>query len=512
MNRKAASVLSICLAAGLLAGCGGNQAAEEAAATSITVAQASRGGVASYLSYTGTVNPVSNVAVVPKVAGKVTNVMVKLGDTVQRGDVLYTIDDTDIRLQVQQAEAGLTSAQAAYNNAVGGGAKQSVSQMEQALTRAELEYSDAQSAYERAKQANESGSAIIQAEATLNEARGAYERAQAQYDNNTAVTAAQVAYDSAKLGYERMQQLYDQGGVSKQQLESAENQFKTAEAQLASAQDGAKQTLESAKSRFDIAQEQYNTAVLNKDTELETAKSRLDNAEASLQAARENLDLTVNVINPQNAQSASAQVKSAQAALDIAREQLNNCTVTAPISGQVSAMPVEVGAMASQSSAVMLVDMNGVEIDIKVAEKNINNVTVGMAAKVSVASGGIEGADATVAEVSPAADVQTGMYDVKIYIENPDERFKAGMFADVQLVANQNTDALTIPTDAVKKDGDRTYVFVVNGDKLEERDVVLGIEQEDVTEVAGGLSDGETVVVRGKDFVTTDSKFKIVEE
>ncbi len=511
MKRKAASLLCVCLVAVLSAGCGGQEAAEEAA-TSITVAQAERGGVASYLSYTGTVNPQASVAVVPKVSGKVTDVRVKLGDTVNRGDVLYTIDDTDLRLQVRQAEAGLASAQAAYNNAVGGGAQQSVTQLEQALTAAELEYSNAQSAYDRAKEANESGSAIKQAQATLDEAKGAYERAQAAYDSNTAVAAAQVAYDSAKLAFERMQQLYDQGGISKQQLEAAENQFKTAEAQLSTAQDGAKQTLDSAKSRYDIAQEQYNTAVLNKDAELEAAKSRLDNAQASLNAARENLDLTQNVINPQNAQSASASVQSAQAALDIAREQLSNATVTAPISGQVSAIPVEVGAMASQSSPVMLVDMDGVEIDIQVAEKNINYVSVGMPAKVSVTSGGIEQADAAVAEVSPAANVQTGMYDVKIYIENPDERFKAGMFADVQLVSDSHTDALTIPTAAVKKDGDRTYVYVVNGDKLEERDIVQGIEQEDVTEVASGLSDGETVVVRGKDFVTTESKFKIVEE
>ena len=511
MKRYAASILSICLVAVLAAGCGGQPSSEEAA-TSITVAQASRGDVASQLSYTGTVNPTSNVAVVPKVAGKVTRVMVKLGDTVQRGDVLYTIDDTDIALQVRQAEAGLTSAQAAYSNAVGGGAKQSVTQMEQALTRAELELNDAQSAYDRAKQANESGSAIIQAEATFNEAKGAYDRAQSQYDNNTAVTAAQVAYDSAKLGYERMQQLFDQGGISKQQLESAENQFKTAEAQLSSARDGAQQTLDSAKSRFDIAQEQYNTALRNKDAELEAAASRLDNAKASLNAARENLDLTKNVINPQNAQSAAAQVKSAQAALDIAREQLSNCSVTAPISGQVSAMPVEVGAMASQATAVTLVDMNGVEIDIKVAEKAINAVAVGMAAKVSVTSAGIDGVDATVAEVSPASDMQTGMYQVKIYVENPDERFKAGMFADVQLVTSSHQSTLTIPTAAIKKDGNRTLVYVVAGDKLEERDIQLGIEQEDTTEVIGGLTDGETVVVRGKDFVTADSKFKIIEE
>lgn len=511
MKRKTASVLCVCLVALLAAGCGGQEAAEEAA-TSITVAQAARGGVASYLTYTGTVNPQASVAVVPKVSGNVTGVRVKLGDTVNRGDVLYTIDDTDLRLQVRQAEAGLASAQAAYNNAVGGGAQQSITQLEQALTAAELEYSNAQSAYERAKAANESGSAVKQAQATLDEAKGAYERAQASYDSNTAVAAAQVAYDSAKLAFERLQQLYEQGGVSKQQLEAAENQLTTAQAQLSSAQDGAKQTLDSAKSRYDIAQEQYNTAVLNKDAELESAKSRLDNAQASLNAARENLDLTQNVINPQNAQSASASVQSAQAALDIAREQLSNAIVTAPISGQVSAIPVEVGAMASQSSPVLLVDMDGVEIDIQVAEKNISSVSVGMAAKVSVTSGGIEQADAAVAEVSPAADAQTGMYDVKIYIENPDERFKAGMFADVQLVSGSHTDVLTIPTAAVKKDGGRTYVFVVNGDKLEERDIVQGIEQEDVTEVASGLSDGETVVVRGKDFVTAESKFKIVEE
>lgn len=57
---------------------------------------------------------------VPKTSGTVKKLYVSLGDTVKAGDVLFEIDDTEARLQVQQAQASLESAQANYDQNVGG--------------------------------------------------------------------------------------------------------------------------------------------------------------------------------------------------------------------------------------------------------------------------------------------------------------------------------------------------------------------------------------------------------
>lgn len=456
-KRLTAAIIVIIMAIAT-AGCGGNNGGETT--VSVTVEQVKRGNAESYISYSGTVNAQSNISVVPKISGKVTAINVAVGDTVEEGDVLYVIDDTDIALQVRQAEASLNAAEAAYSSVVNGATQQSITQLQQAVVMAETEYNDAVAALERVQTA---------------------------YDNNTLVTNAQVAYDNAKINYERMKQLYAQGGISKQQLEAAESSYLTAEAAYNNAQDGA-------------------------DAQLDAAKSRVTIALNNLNSARENLELTKNVINPQNARSAAAQVQTARAVYEIALENLNSTRVKAPIAGVVASMPVQVGGMASPQTPVNIVSTGSKEVKIKVAESNINFVTVGTKALISVKSANIESAEAVVTEVSPAADLTTGMFGVTISIPDENDVFKVGMFADISLISATNSDTLIIKTEAIKKDGGRTFVYVVNGDSVSERDIVCGIENGDYTEITEGLTEGETIVVKGKDFLNADSKINIVQE
>lgn len=441
-----------------ITGCGGKKNSD--AAVSVTVEQVKRQNAESYISYSGTVNAQSNISVVPKISGKVISINVAVGDTVEEGDILYVIDDTDIALQVRQASAGLSAAEASYNNVVNGASQQSTTQLQQSVIMAETEYNDAVAALERV---------------------------QVAYDNNTLMTSAQVAYNNAKINYDRMKQLYDQGGISKQQLESAESSFLTAEASYNNAQDGA-------------------------DAQLDAAKSRVTVARNNLNSAKENLELTKNVINPQNSRSAAAQVQTARAAYEIALENLNSTRVKAPISGVVASMPIQVGGMSSPQTPVNIVSTGTKEVKIKVAESNINFVNVGTKALISVKSANIENAEAVVTEVSPAADLSTGMFGVTVSIPDESDIFKVGMFADISLVSATNSDALMIKTESIKKDGGRTFVYVVNGDSVAEREIVCGIESGDYTEVTEGLNEGETVVVKGKDFLKADSKINIVQE
>lgn len=493
-------------------GCG--KKSEDAAATSITVATAERGNVSSFITYTGTVGASSDIIVSPKVSGRITAVNVSAGQQVNAGDALFTIEDTELQLQVRQAQANLASAQAAYDKAVGAGAQQSETQARQALTQAKQELSDAQTAYDMAVSRADIGSAVTSARISYEQAQAAYDRAVENNNNNTIITAAQVALTNAQTTLSQTEKLYEQGGATKQAVDSARDAVTNARAQYDNASTSARQALDSARGQMELAQQQYNDALWSQENnqELVSAKSRLENAKVTAAAAEENYNLTVGVINPENRVSAAAAVETARAALALAQESLNNATVRTPIAGQVAQIALTVGDMASPSATgVQIVDPTGVQVEIKVAEKNINTISVGMAALVSVSSADITDFAAAVSEISPAADA-TGMFSVKINMDNSEGLFKSGMFADIRLVSADSTDALTIPTQAILDEDGTCSVFVVEGETLQRRTITVGIEQDERTEVLSGLNEGETVVVRGKDFVDEDSKFKIIED
>ena len=126
-------------------------------------------------------------------------------------------------------------------------------------------------------------------------------------------------------------------------------------------------------------------------------------------------------------------MQSAQVALEIAQKKLADCTVKAPMSGEVAAKNIAVGDIASpQVTAVTLIDAQKMIVHINVTETNISRVKIGMAAEIKVqalnaVSKGI------VVSVAPACDAKTVMFPVEIQVNNEDGKLKPGMIADITL-------------------------------------------------------------------------------
>jgi multidrug efflux pump subunit AcrA (membrane-fusion protein) len=86
--------------------------------------------------------------------------------------------------------------------------------------------------------------------------------------------------------------------------------------------------------------------------------------------------------------------------------------------------------------------------------------------------------------------------DTEVDVNNPDGTLVGGMFAQVRLVLHNVNAALTVPLQAVSRNGDQASVLLVNGDgRLEERQVRLGAEGSDRVEVLAGLNDNDRVVI-----------------
>lgn len=307
-----------------------------------------------------------------------------------------------------------------------------------------------------------------QAKAAYNSAVAAYNNvkngsnAQTQVSMNQNLANAQSAYDTARDNYNRQKSLFDIGAIS----------------QVA----------------------------------LDAAKTQLDNASVALETAKASANLSANVIEPQSEASAKAAVDQAKAAVDLAANSLANCTVTAPISGYISSRNASVGQTAAQGMEVFgIKNSDSVDVEINVTESVIGSLSVGTSAKIDIKSAKIEGADGVVSVLGEAKNDTTGMYPVKVSINNADGKIKVGMMADVSLVTDKVDGVLTISQNSVLKSGDKEYVYVADGKKAVKKDIETGITDGKNVEVLSGISEGDKVITDGKEYLSeTNNDIKIV--
>ena len=199
---------------------------------------------------------------------------------------------------------------------------------------------------------------------------------------------------------------------------------------------------------------------------------------------------------------ARANYDQAKAALALAQSQLDNTIVTAPITGIVASLPIEVGQMANPNAPVAtIVNMDQVKISLNATEKDINFLERGQQVKVKVASLGDKEFSGELSAIAPAADARTQGFPVEVTVSNEDHLIKPGMFSEVELPTETATAVLLIDREAVVAAGSRQTVFVVKDDIAHQKDVALGLSNEQVVQVLSGLNEGELLVVKGQQYL-----------
>ena len=195
MKRKRLAAAALAGVMLLCAGCGQEEEAEEEApsGTAVEVMEVTSGSMSAEYSLTGKVVAVSEVQVFPLLAGQVQTLSVEEGDTVSRGQTLFTVDTSTVtstmgalqqsysatkaatdraiesaQLGVEQAELGVEQAQQAVDNAealleVGAAAEQDVTQARQGLQQAQAALSQAQAGVAQAQAQQSASLAQIQA-------------------------------------------------------------------------------------------------------------------------------------------------------------------------------------------------------------------------------------------------------------------------------------------------------------------------------------------------------------
>ncbi len=248
--------------------------------------------------------------------------------------------------------------------------------------------------------------------------------------------------------------------------------------------------------------------------QLSAARSSLGQTLASAALARTNYERAnklapSGVVSQQELQSSSAALASAEAAEAAAKAQiaavavrLGETRIESPIDGVVSTRRLDPGALVGPpggGAIVTVVRMDVLRVFVSVNEYEAPRVSVGQDAKVYL-DALKDPVPGKVTRMAPSFDPVTRTLEAEVQLVNPGN-LRPGMYGRAKIRLETHPNTAVAPINALQVASRKAYVFVVRGDKVERRAVVVGAEVDDgaATEILSGLVPGERVVVAGAD-------------
>jgi RND family efflux transporter MFP subunit len=207
-------------------------------------------------------------------------------------------------------------------------------------------------------------------------------------------------------------------------------------------------------------------------------------------------------------------LEQAKSSMDLAKNNLDKCYMRAPESGIIGRRNIEPGqsAIGFSSAPFELVKIDKVMVKVAIPENEISKVKKGIKASFSVSALDEKRFEGTITNVSPVADAISRTYTAKITVNNANHELLPGMVCDVALDIKLEKEVLVVPYSAVTTGNDgKPYVFVVSDDNKTAKKQIIetGNFQNSNIQVLGGLAEGQTIVVVGKEKLSDNSLIRL---
>src|SRR6184192_2043996 len=412
------------------------------AAATIRTASADRGTVTSVVSGTGSLVPAGRMNVNFKVAGTLSEVDVRVGDTVKTGQLLAELDSTTQQAALSQAQASLASAQANLKATQTPLTSAQVTQLQHQVSAAQQNYNDTVASVNATNQAD----------------------------------AATVASDQAKVNADCPNGLQ----CSKEQ------------AQLANDQSKQHMDAISGQSRINSASQQITSSRDNLAVQTQVKPNALASGQAQVAAAQ--------------AQVAAAQVSLNQTTLiaptsgvvisitGVPGETAGGGTAQAP--GSLAPQPSSSGS--GGSSGFMVIDDNSSFVAVMpFAETDSARLAANQTVAFTFDAIPNLTISGHVLSISPSATVVSNVVDyyVSFILNRTDPRLREGMTANASVTVANADNAVRVPNAAVRTTGGTSMVTVLSKGQQVPTEVITGVVGDTYAEIKAGLNEGDIVVL-----------------
>jgi len=470
------------------------QAEAQAREPTVTTSQVTRGDISITAIGSGSLEPSTELTFGFRNSGILAELLVKVGDKVEAGQVVARLDDTDAQAQVTQAQISLRQAEI------------NLTELTAAVDPADLAAAEGNLASAKASLTQITSPAgaqeVLAARQSLKSAQDALNELLAGPDEDLVASAkadltlAEMNLRSAQTAYDQVASRPDVAMTSQAiALWQATTEYEKALAAYNEALEGATAD-EIAAARSQVAQAQASLDALLADPdpdEIAAAQAKVDQMQAQLEAALAGASAT-------DLELAQLNVQQAQLTLASAQRALEDTVLVAPMAGTITTVDAQVGASAG-SSIITIADLDTPRILFWVEESDMSSAAVGNAIEITfeafpdyVYPGKILTVDPTLVTVGSTPAVQcTASIDLSAY----PVRLLSGMNATVEVVAGEALNALLVPIDALRElSAGEYFVFTVRADgELEMRTVEVGLRDYVNAEILSGLAEGEVVTL-----------------
>ena len=363
-------------------------------------ARIERGNLRNSVTATGTLQAVTTVQVGSQASGTISELYADFNSVVKKGQVIAQLDPSTAKAQVAQAQANLEQARASLANA------------RAAVVNSRAGVSDARARNLAAKSTVQNNQAGVSAA-----------------EANVAVLKAQQ--DDAMSLLKQQESLLKAGVIAQRDYDVAVTAYKTAEA------------------RYNQAVAQLNQAKL---TEQSAASAGIAQSQATVEQSQ------AQVAQAQaQVQQAQAQVQQAQASLSVAQVNLSHTTITSPIDGVVVSRDVNVGqTVAASLSAPTLFtianDLTQMQVIANIDQADIGLVEQAKSVRFSVDAFPGKDFDGKIEQMrlNPTNVQNVVTYNVVIDVENPEQKLKPGMTANLTITIDERNNVLKVPNSALR--------------------------------------------------------------
>jgi len=402
----------------------------QSAAAQYMTAKVERGNLRNTVTATGTLQAVTTVQVGSQASGTISALYADFNSVVKKGQVVAQLDPAVSKAQVDQARANLEQARA------------SLTQARAAVVNSRAGVSGAQA----------SG---LAAKSTVQNNQAGVSGAQA----NVAVLKAQQ--DDALSLLKQQDSLLKAGVIAQRDYDVALTAYKTAEA------------------RTNQAVAQLNQAML---TEQSASSAGLAQSQAQVQQSQAQVQQSQAQVG-----QAAAQVQQAQAALSLAEVNLSHTTITSPIDGIVVSRDVNVGqTVAASLSAPTLFtianDLTQMQVIANIDQADIGLVEQAKSVKFSVDAFPGKDFDGKIQQmrINPQNVQNVVTYNVVIDVNNPEQKLKPGMTANLTITIDERNNVLKVPNAALRfmpqdATGQRSAAGAENGNGQGRRSQQTGV-------------------------------------
>jgi HlyD family secretion protein len=552
-------------------------------------------GLVAIVSATGQIEPDQTVNLSMASAGRIAEVLVRVGDRVQAGQPLARADSRELQLRLAQADASVAQAQANFDKLRQGATERDVAiaqaQLEQAraqllqvqggVTSADLAAAQAQLAQAQAalstltngpqqSDVEVAAARVRDAELTLQAQRDqlsqAKTNAQIALDQATnTLTQAQSRYSTAKQNWEyvqatgadpivrrvsdpnrpgqtkpntlndsQRQQYYDAFVQAEAALNTAENSVEQARIAFEQAQRAEVVGVERAEGQLAISIAQRDQVVAGATSDqIAAARAQVASARANLeklngdqrigavQAAQASVALAELRLAqlqdgplPVEVAAAQAQLDSADAQRELARLALEEATLLAPFSGEIAEVNLKVGEVPSPAQpALVLTNLALLHVNVTVDEVDISRIRASQTVTLTLDALPETILRGQVDTIAPLSVLQSAVtsYQVRIAIQQSDPRVRPGMSTNADIVVDQRQATLILPRRALRSDRGQLVVDLVDPGlcaanstlpqrpPLTARPVQIGLSNEQVVEILGGVNEQDCIYVEGID-------------